>query len=241
MADNQSPELFGQTPWQTVGPFFHFGLPWKGGADLIGSSAIGARPELMPPGHYLLREPTLHPAMEPAVEGRRIELVGQVFDGHGAPIPDALLEIWQADAAGRYPGSAGAAGKSTAGTDATFLGFGRAASAADGGYRFLTIMPGRVAGPGGVLQAPHIALGVLGRGLLKRLVTRIYFEDEAGNESDPILQLVPQERRSTLIARRITPERQARPADTPGAASTVAVYRFEVRLQGEGETVFFEF
>lgn len=231
MGDNQSPELFGQTPWQTVGPFFHFSLPWRGGADLIGGVDIGARPELMAPGHYLLREP----AAPTAVSGRRIEIIGQVFDGQGAPVPDALLEIWQANAAGRYVCSADPRGELP--LEAGFIGFGRAASDADGSYRILTIMPGRVPGPRGALQAPHIAVGVLGRGLLKRLVTRIYFEGEAGNDADPILALVPPARRATLIARRVA---QAAGVGAAGGKAAAAVYRFDLRLQGERETVFFE-
>jgi protocatechuate 3,4-dioxygenase alpha subunit len=232
-ADNQSPELFGQTPWQTVGPFFHFGLPWKGGADLVGSSQLGARPELMPPQHYLLREP----AQPQGVQGRRIEIVGQVFDGEGAAVPDALLEIWQADAAGRYVCDDGSGGARP--FAAGFMGFGRAASAEDGSYRFLTIMPGRVAGPRGALQAPHIALGILGRGLIKRLVTRIYFENEAGNDGDPILSLVPAARRATLIARR--PAAAAASTAATGGAASATLYRLDLHLQGERETVFFEY
>ncbi|HTW74972.1 MAG TPA: protocatechuate 3,4-dioxygenase subunit alpha [Steroidobacteraceae bacterium] len=223
MADNQSPELFGQTPWQTVGPYFHLRLPWRGGADLIGGSQAGA-PELMPPGQ-LQREP----AASSATSGRRIEIVGRVLDGQAAPVPDALLEIWQANAAGRYVCAADPRGELP--LEAGFSGFGRAASAPDGSFRFLTIMPGRVPDPHGALQGPHLAVGVLGRGLLKRLVTRIYFEGEAGNDTDPILALVPPRRRGTLIARRI--------AQAPGGAP--ASYRFDVRLQGEGETVFFAY
>src|SRR5580704_840193 len=96
--DNQSPELFGQTPSQTIGPFFHYGLPWKGGADLVGSSDLGARPELAPDAHYLLNQPTARGS----IAGRPIEIVGQVFDASGAPVSDAMIEIWQANASGRY-------------------------------------------------------------------------------------------------------------------------------------------
>ncbi|HUO01349.1 MAG TPA: hypothetical protein VMU31_01120, partial [Rhizomicrobium sp.] len=95
--DNQSKELFGQTPWQTVGPFFHYGLPWKGGADLTGMSELGARTDLMPLEHYLLREP----AARENVEGEKIEIFGRVLDSDGQPVPDAMIEIWQADAQGR--------------------------------------------------------------------------------------------------------------------------------------------
>lgn len=211
MADNQSPDIFGQTPWQTVGPFFHYSLPWRGGADLVGQSEWGARPDLFPADHDILNRA---PARG-AVEGEIIEIVGRVRDGAGEPVPDALLEIWQADSAGRY------------GSDDGFLGFGRCATDADGGFRFRTVRPGPTPGPGNVLQAPHIALGILGRGLLKRLVTRIYFADVAENAEDPILALTPEARRDTLIAVR------------QGGAP--AVWRFDIVLQGDGETVFFEF
>lgn len=222
MSDNQSPELFGQTPWQTVGPFFHFGLPWKGGADLRGGSELGARPELMPAGHYLLRG-----AVDPGpISGQPIEIAGRVLDGAGAPVPDALVEIWQANAAGRYHSADDP--RQQLPVEPNFTGFGRAASGEDGQFRFLTIFPGRVPGAQGAqgLQAPHIAVGVLGRGLLKRLVTRIYFEGQQANDTDPILALVEPARRATLIARR--------------AGGAVASYRFDIHLQGEQETVFFE-
>ena len=219
--DNQSPELFGQTPSQTVGPFFHYGLPWKGGADLIGASDIGARPELTPDEHYLLKQPTARGA----VGGQPIEILGQVFDANGAPVPDALIEIWQANAAGRYNSPDDA--RTDLALDEAFIGFGRSSTAEDGTFRFRTVLPGRAPGPGNSLQAPHIAVGVMGRGLLKRLVTRIYFEDGEGNDQDPILALVPPERRATLIA--------ARSAEAP-----TTTYRFDIHLQGEHETVFFD-
>jgi protocatechuate 3,4-dioxygenase, alpha subunit len=209
----------GQTPWQTVGPFFHYALPWKGGADLAGGSDIGARPDLVPDGHFLLRGP----AARGAIAGEPIEVVGVVYDGDGAPVPDALIELWQANAAGRYASAADDRGELP--LDADFTGFGRASTGADGGYRFRTILPGRAPGPGNALQAPHAALSVMGRGILKRLVTRIYFEGAGGNDDDPVLALVPPERRSTLIARR----------DGGGGP-----YRFDIRLQGADETVFFD-
>ena len=208
--DNQSKELFGQTPWQTVGPFFHYGLPWKGGADLTGSSELGARADLFAPQHYLLRSPS----PRGLVEGVAIEIFGKVLDGDKKPVRDALVEIWQADAEGRYY---------TPAADRNFIGFGRAATTDDGDYRFRTILPGRVPGPGNSLQAPHVAVGVMARGLLKRLVTRIYFPHTDGLDSDPILDLVPPDRRDTLIALK----------DSDG-------YRFDILLQGDGETVFFD-
>ncbi len=209
----------GQTPWQTLGPFFHYAMPWRGGADLVGGSDIGARADLVPADHFLLRGP----AKRGPIAGEPIEIVGVVYDGDGAPVPDALIELWQANAAGRYASPADDRGEIA--LDADFTGFGRAATGADGGYRFRTIRPGRVPGPGNALQAPHAALSVMGRGILKRLVTRIYFDDGEGNDEDPVLALVPPERRGTLIARR------------DGANGA---YRFDIRLQGAGETVFFD-
>jgi protocatechuate 3,4-dioxygenase alpha subunit len=213
------PEQLGQTPWQTLGPFFHYALPWQGGADLIGGSDIGARTDLVPEDHFLLREP----ARRGPIAGEPIEIEGVVYDGEGAPVPDALIELWQTNAAGRYasPGD----DRDAIPLEPDFTGFGRASTGADGSYRFRTIRPGRVPGLGNALQAPHAALSVMGRGILKRLVTRIYFADVEGNDDDPVLALVPPARRSTLIARR---------ADPRGA------YRFDIRLQGADETVFFD-
>jgi protocatechuate 3,4-dioxygenase alpha subunit len=216
--DNQSSDAFGQTPWQTVGPFFHYGLPWKGGADLVGESDLGARPDLFPEEHYVLN--LASPKGEAA--GERIEIVGTVYDADGAAIPDAMIEIWQANAAGRYASLAD--DRTELALDEGFIGFGRSSTSQDGSFRFLTVRPGRVPGPGNRLQAPHIAVSVFGRGVIKRLATRIYFEDETANAEDPILDLVPPSRRATLIARR------------DGGS-----YRFDIYLQGKGETVFFEF
>jgi protocatechuate 3,4-dioxygenase alpha subunit len=218
--DNQSPELFGQTPWQTVGPFFHYGLPWKGGADLIGESDLGARPELAPDAHYVLA----NPPHRGHIAGDAITVVGQVFDAEGAPVPDALIEIWQANAAGRY--NCAADDRPDLPLDPTFTGFGRSATAEDGTFRFLTVLPGPTPGPGNSQQAPHIAVGVLGRGLLKRLVTRLYFAGQPLNDLDPILALVDASRRDTLVAT----ESRAEPG----------VWRFDIRLGGEHETVFFD-
>lgn len=208
--DNQSPEMFGQTPWQTVGPFFHYGLPWKGGADLVGGSSLGARPDLTPAEHFLLAESGRRAPME----GRTIEIHGQVMDGQGVPLPDAMVEIWQADANGSYASEA----------QSGFSGFGRAATDDEGGFRFRTLMPGQTPGPGGPPQAPHIAIGVFGRGLIRRLVTRLYFEGHPGNADDAILGLIPPGRRQTLMA----------------CAANRTTWRFDVVLQGENETVFFD-
>jgi protocatechuate 3,4-dioxygenase alpha subunit len=214
--DNQAPELFGQTPSQTVGPFFHYGLPWKGGADLVGKSDMGARPDLFPEAHYVLNLSS--PSGVP--QGEVIDLRGRVIDGKGEAVPDAMLEIWQANAAGRYASLADR--REDIPRDPHFIGFGRAATGADGEWHFRTIRPGRVPGPDGALQAPHIALSVLGRGLLKRLATRIYFADCAENNADQILMSIPAGRRGTLIAQR-------RGND----------WWLDIVLQGSGETVFF--
>jgi len=151
---------------------------------------------------------------------RRIRVVGRVIDGDGQPVPDALVEIWQADAAGRY---AHPDDPDHRAADPSFPGFGRSATEEDGSFRFLTIRPGRVAGPGNSLQAPHIAIGIMARGMLKRLTTRLYFGDAPENVDDPILALVPPERRDTLIAKR------------DGDA-----WRLDIVLQGAAETVFFD-
>ena len=185
----------GQTPSQTVGPFFAFALtPVEAGH---GWSAVAGS--------------TLADATTP---GQRIVVEGRVLDGQGAPITDALVEIWQADAAGRYGGQAGA--------NATFTGFGRCGTGVlEGGlYRFTTIKPGAAKG-----EAPHINLILHMRGLLTHLFTRIYFGDEAAaNASDPLLEQVPAERRRTLIAGPVAPGH----------------YRFDIHMQGDGETVFFD-
>jgi protocatechuate 3,4-dioxygenase alpha subunit len=210
-----------ETPWQTTGPFFHFGLAWKGGADLTSDSALGARPDLTAPGHDVLIEQDA--SARHLVKGTRIELVGNMFDNTDAPLTDALIEIWQANAAGRYADPSDP--RRELALDPNFMGFGRGATDKTGGYRFRTIRPGRVPGPGNSLQAPHIALGIVGPGILKRLVTRVYFPDAPENAEDPILARVPEARRSTLIAR----------------AESANTYRFDIRLGGPNETIFFEF
>ncbi len=208
----------GQTPSQTVGPFFHYGLPWKGGADLIGDLNMGARLDLIPAGHDLLASPR----KREKIAGDVIEISGTVLDGAGKPTSDAFIETWQANAVGRY--AAPQDTRSELALDADFIGFGRASTDANGVYRIRTVRPGAVPGPGNTLQAPHIAVGVFGRGIIKRLVTRIYFPDARENADDPILALVPESRRATLIAR-------------PDGALK---YRFDVVLQGDNETVFFD-
>ena len=182
---------------QTVGPFFHFGIDRPEWSDLTSNGA----------------------------EGQKIHIEGRVTDGDGAPIPDALLEIWQANAVGKYDHPDDKQDKPV---DTKFRGFGRAATNADGVYRFTTIKPGPVPGRGNSLQAPHINVTVFARGLLKHLTTRMYFADEAAaNDADPVLNSIEDaEARKTLIAGKAN-----------GAAVT---YRFDIVLQGKGETVFFE-
>jgi protocatechuate 3,4-dioxygenase alpha subunit len=185
--------MAGITPSQTVGPFFGI--------------LIRSRSECRQ-----LCGPT---------DGTRIAIEGQVLDGNGNAIPDALVETWQADARGRYPHPE--AGDAEA-VDTTFNGYGWAHTGGDGGFRFETIKPGRVPAPGGGDQAPHIVVSVMARGILTRFVTRIYFDDEPANAQDPILGMVPADRRHTLIARHAGDGR----------------YVFSVVMQGAGETVFFD-
>lgn len=185
-----------QTPSQTIGPFFKPSLVKSGDETL-------ARRES---------------------RGERIVIVGRILDGDGAPVDDAMVEIWQANADGRYDHLDDAQEKLI---DPQFHGFGRASTDRHGGFRFDTIKPGRVPGVSAVLQAPHINVSLFARGLLKRLVTRIYFPDEPSNDADPVLNAVSNDRRSTLIARL-------------ESASPQPVLRFDIVLQGENETVFFE-
>jgi len=158
------------------------------------------------------------------VSGERITLSGRVADGDGKPVNDAVIEIWQANALGKYAHPEDAQDKPV---EAGFRGFGRCLTDAKGGYRFTTIKPGRVPGPGGAPQAPHIVVTVFMRGLLKHLMTRVYFPDEAANAEDPVLKLVPADRRATLIARR--------------SPSDKATLEWNVTLQGQDETVFFDY
>ncbi len=216
--DNLDPSLFGQTPSQTVGPFFHYGLPWKGGADLVGQSDMGARPDLFPEEHYMLNLSSL----SGVPQGEPIEIVGYVYDAMGDIVPDAMLEIWQANAAGRYASPDDT--RDDVPLDPHFIGFGRASTSSEGIYRFRTVRPGRVPGPGNSLQAPHLAVSVFARGVLKRLATRLYFADGEGNDVDPILALVSEERRDTLIAKQ----------QEDGS------WWLDIRLGGKDETVFFD-
>lgn len=172
----------------------------------------------------LLREDARRNVLtRPDTVGERIRIEGRVLDGDGVPVPDALIEIWQANAQGRYNH---AADQGAAQLDSSFLGFGRSGTAEDGSYWFETVKPGLVPFDSERMQAPHICATVFSRGLLNHLVTRLYFEDEPGNALDPVLQCVPNDRRATLLARR-------------EARDTVVVYRFDIVLQGADETAFF--
>jgi protocatechuate 3,4-dioxygenase, alpha subunit len=177
------------TPSQTAGPFLHLGL-----TDLHSVARIAGD----------------------GVKGERLWLTFRVFDGDGIPVPDAMIELWQADSAGRYSLDA----------DEPFHGFGRLATAEDGSCTFETIKPGRVTGPGDAMQAPHINASIFGRGILKRLSTRIYFAGEPANATDPVLALVPENRRATLLAH--------------PSQNGDGIWNFEIRLRGDGETVFFD-
>jgi protocatechuate 3,4-dioxygenase alpha subunit len=172
------------TPAQTVGPFFALGLPWSDGPYVVDEGSEGA-----------------------------IRIAGRVLDGAGEPVPDALVETWQADPEGRFDHPDDPRGRVPG-----FRGFGRCPTDDDGRWWIVTRKPGRVGE-----QAPHIAVSIFARGLLHRVVTRIYFADEpAANAEDPVLAALPEADRATLIAT---------PAD--------GGYTIDFRLQGDRETVFF--
>ena len=198
-----------ESPSQTAGPYVHIGTNpnwveitgvWK---DDLGLVLVG-----------------------PDTKGERILIGGQVFDGNGAPVRDALIEIWQADAGGLY----NSPGETRGTADPAFAGWGRQPlSGEDGSYRFETIRPGRVPYPDGRQQAPHVTLWIVARGINTGLHTRLYFSDEeAANASDPLLARIDDSaRRATLVARR---------SERDG----VPVFTFDIRLQGDGETVFLD-
>ncbi len=191
-----------QTPSQTIGPFFAYGLTPQQYNFPLRSIAGGT----------MAAEDT---------EGERIRIEGCVYDGAGTPVDDAMIELWQADAQGRY-----AHPSDPRGSNSGFSGFGRVGTGTDPQKRFIfdTIKPGSADGR----QAPHIGVIVFMRGLLAHLYTRIYFEDEAAaNDADPVLSAVPADRRHTLLARRTM---------TP----TGIAYRYDIRMQGQDETVFFD-
>lgn len=189
----------GPTPAQTVGPFF---------ADSL-----------------LRADARRNVLVTPETVGERIRIEGHVTDGDGVGVPDALVEIWQANSNGRYRHPADTRGVPL---DPTFAGFGRSGTDEQGRYWFETVRPGRAPFDGQREQAPHICVTVFARGLLNSLVTRLYFADQPENSGDPVLRLVPDERRATLLAQR-----------EPDTADGQAVYRFDIVLQGTGETVFF--
>ena len=179
-----------QTPSQTVGPFFAIGLPWSDGPDVVPNDT---------PGAFWIR--------------------GTVYDGAGEPVPDALVETWQADPAGRFDHPI-----DTRGRVRGFRGFGRSAADAEGRWGVRTVKPGSVPYTDGRAQAPHLVVTLMSRGLLDRVTTRIYFADEeAANATDPVLATVPADRRGTLLAQ---------PEGEGG-------YHIDLRIQGPGETVFF--
>jgi protocatechuate 3,4-dioxygenase alpha subunit len=199
------------TPSQTVGPFFAYGL------------APNGRCKWDPNGSYRWKETIGDNLVTADVTGDRIRVEGQVIDGDGVAINDAMIEIWQADAQGRYASPR----DNRATPNAKFKGFGRSATNKSGIYSFDTIKPGTVPGPNGKPQAPHIVFCIFSRGMLRQVYTRMYFPDEAANAADPVLTIVPIERRQTLIA-----GREIRGGQT--------VYRFDIRVQGASETVFFD-
>jgi protocatechuate 3,4-dioxygenase alpha subunit len=184
--------IFKTTPSQTVGPYFSIGLPWELGAHAVADGTPGA-----------------------------ITISGTIYDGDGEPVPDHLLETWQADPDGRFADAHGYGGPSEI---EGFRGFARyGVEDGDGSYELVTVKPGPVPGLDGTTQAPHIDVTLLARGMLNRVVTRIYFADEPElNAADPVLATVPPERRGTLLAEPVE-----------------GGYRFDIRLQGDGETVFF--
>ena len=156
------------------------------------------------------------------VAGERVSIRGRITDADGKPVNDAAVEIWQANSHGRYAHPEDRQDKPL---EPQFRGYGRSLTDEQGEFRFNTIKPGRVPGPGGKAQAPHLSVTIFMRGLLKQLQTRIYFPDDPANADDPVLALVPAERRSTLIARR----------------TGDGALEWNVVLQGKGETVFFDF
>lgn len=183
------------TPGQTVGPFFALGLDRPEWGDLTRNNPAG----------------------------ERIVIEGRVIDGDGAPVPDAFLELWQANAAGRYDHVADE--QTDKKLDPNFLGYGRAATDAQGRFHIKTIKPGPVPSRGNALQAPHINVAFFARGLLRQLYTRIYFADETANAADPLLTAIEDETaRQSLIARR----------------GESGAYRFDIVLQGNGETAFLD-
>jgi protocatechuate 3,4-dioxygenase alpha subunit len=193
---SRAPERLCSLPSQTVGPFFHLGLTANAALSCLAS---------------------------PEAKGDRIRLRFRLFDGDGLPVPDGIIELWQADASGKYNHPADTQEREP---DPAFCGFGRLATGTDGACTFDTIHPGRLPDGQGGGQASHIGVSVFARGLLGRLCTRVYFDSDPALAEDPVLMLVPNDRRRTLIA-------QPDPA-SPGC------WEFDIHLQGERETVFFD-
>jgi protocatechuate 3,4-dioxygenase, alpha subunit len=183
------------TTSQTVGPYFSIGLTPLKKDNLAGSG----------------------------ISGERVTISGRVLDGDGVGVPDAMLEIWQANSHGKYAHPEDAQNKKL---EPAFQGYGRIPTDANGAFRFQTIKPGCVAGPEEKPQAPHILVSVFMRGLLRRLVTRIYFPGESGNADDFVINLVEPGRRGTLVARKL--------------AGQEGNLEWNVILQGSEETVFFD-
>jgi len=181
------------TPSSTVGPYLHLGLTEKYSVTQIAP---------------------------PDAAGERVSLRCRIFDAENTPVPDAMIEIWQADSDGRYKNFADPT------SDASFSGFGRAPTNEHGFCDFATIRPGSVPAPDARLQAPHISAAVYARGILLQLYTRIYFAGDPANDDDPVLALVPESLRHTLLAQ---PD-----ASRPNA------WQFDIRLRGDNETVFFD-
>ncbi len=186
------------TASQTVGPYLHIGLTWLVTDNLVG----------------------------PGVSGEKVTIEGRIQDGDGNPIDDALVEIWQANAHGKYAHPDDSQDKPL---EEGFKGFGRVPTDASGCFKFATIKPGRVPAAGGGLQAPHVNVTIFMRGLMKQLTTRIYFPADPANAEDPVLQSVPQARRQTLIAKAV--------AGRPGTLEWNVVVQ---AVDREDETVFFD-
>ena len=181
----------GSTPSQTIGPFLHMVLPWSDGPDVVPDGTAGA-----------------------------IRIVGRLTDGAGEPVPDGLIETWQADPAGRFAHPDDPRGRAEPG----FRGFGRCATDADGEFWFRTVKPGQLPAEDNLTEAPHLDVTVFARGLLNRLVTRLYFPDEQrANAADPLLASLENDERLRLVA----------------TAETEGTLRFDIRLQGGPETPFF--
>jgi protocatechuate 3,4-dioxygenase alpha subunit len=183
------------TPSQTVGPYFAMRLPWDSGPFVVPDGTLGA-----------------------------VTIVGRLFDGAGDPIPDGLIETWQASPEGRFAHPDDPRGP-VPGGDRGFRGFGRAPTGRDGSFTIVTFKPGPLPFGDGRWEAPHINVSVFARGMLDRAVTRAYFPDEeAANAADPVLAAVPAPRRATLVA----------------VPAGEGLLRFDIHLQGPAETVFFD-